>query len=494
MWHVFWLIPVLLCVGTTGSHAQSGGKKRPTTSVKAEQTVSAADAKTGKRVDAFVRKVMKTLQIPGVSLAIVRDGKVIKESAYGLSIVEHVVPVKPETVFLLASITKSFTATAIMMLVEEGKVELDAPISRYLESTPEAWKAITVRHLLTHTAGLKDRFEGLPAADWLLTFTTQRLYEASTKQPLDAQPGEKWQYSDQGYFLLGMIIEKVSGQTYRQFLTQRIFQPLGMTATTTINQSEIIPNLANGYTLVLGKLRHNRRTTEYGMVSHFGIVSSTQDMVKFDAALATEKLLKRSTLKQMWTAAQINGAPVTSPLGSYGFGWFLGEFFGHHIVQHGGSTGTALWRLPDDHLTVIVLTNLEQLAGGDAVGIARSIARMYVPAFVWSTHNPAPDSDAVFTAKFKAELERMATGKPDLSLYTPAFGAHVAQLLPQDLAFYKQIGPLKALLYLGASGSGTARTLYYRADYTQLPLFYTVTLDPDGKIAFLVGEAEELPD
>jgi len=493
MWHLFWLIPVLLCVGGAGSHAQGSGNTWPATSAKADRTVAAADAKTGKRVDILVRKLMKALQIPGVSLAVVRDGKIIKESAYGLSVVEHAVSVKPETVFLLASITKSFTATAIMMLVEEGKIELDAPISRYLDGAPEAWKAITVRHLLTHTAGLKDRFEGLPAADWLLTFTKQRLYEASVKQPLDAQPGEKWQYSDQGYFLLGMILEKVSGESYRQFLTRRIFQPLGMTATTTISQDEIIPNLANGYTLVLGKLRHNRRTTEYGMVSHFGIVSSTQDMVKFDAALSTEKLLKRWTLQQMWTAAQINGAPVSSPLGSYGFGWFLSEFFGHHIVQHGGSTGTALWRLPDDHLTVIVLTNLEQLAGGDAIGIAKSIARMYVPAFVWSTHNPVPDPDAGFTAKLKAELERMAAGDPDVSLYTPAFRASVRLAAQRSSGFYKEIGPLKALHYLGASASGTSRTLYYRADYPQLPLFYTLTLDPTGKIAFLVGEAEELP-
>ncbi len=402
---------------------------------------------------------------------------------------------KPETVFLLASITKSFTATAILMLVEEGKIDLDEKISCYLPDTPEAWSGITVRHLLTHTAGLKDRFEGKTAADWLLNFTTDQMYQAACSQPPDFKPGEKWQYSDQGYFLLGRILEKVSGKTYRQFLKERIFQPLGMTATTTINQAEIIPDLASGYTQVNGTLYHNHRRTDYGLVSHFGIVSSALDMAKFDAALAGDRLLKPATLEQMWTPVKLADGSTPRVMGGYGygFGWFLNDIFGHRIVLHGGSTGTAFWRMPDDHLTVIVLTNLEQLAGGDATSIAKAIATLYVPGISWSAQKPQPDPDPKWSETLKAELMRLAEGNPDVSLYTPEYGPAVRGATQASKAFYASIGPLKTLVFLGSKSEGKGRTLYYRANHREMPLFYTVVRNGEGKIASLVGEPEILP-
>ena len=449
----------------------------------------------GPKIDQFVKQAMAAVHIPGVSLVVIKDGKVIKQGAYGLANIDLNVAVKPETVFLLASITKVFTATGIMMLVEDGKVNLDEKISRYLPDTPEAWKAITVRHLLTHTAGLKDRFEGRSVGEWLLNFTTEQMYDSARKQPLDFKPGERWQYSDQGFFLLGMIIEKVTGKTYRQFLQERILRPCGMTATTTISQTEIIPNLASGYTQLNGTLYHNHRRTDYGLVSHFGVVTNVIDMAKFDAALNGGRLLKPATIAQMCAAATLeNGSKVrVSGLTSYGFGWFLSDFFGHHIVQHGGSTGTAYYRVPSDGLSIIVLTNLEQAAGGDATGMAKAISAMVLPALSWSAQKPRPDPDPKFSQVLKAELERIADAKPDVSLYTPEFARIVTASVPSSKGFYTSIGQLKALSYLGGQTEGANHILFYRADHPGAQLFYTVILTDDGKIASLTGEPETQP-
>lgn len=465
--------------------AQASGKKANKTSVKAKTQ----DDKLSAQVDTYMAEVMKGLRIPGASIAIVREGKVIKARGYGLANVEHKVAAKPETVYLLASITKSFTATAITMLVEEGKIGLDDRISKYLDDTPDSWKEITVRHLLTHTAGLKDRFEGRTAQDWLLTFTTPVMYKAARETPVDFTPGTNWQYSDQGYFLLGMIIEKVSGKSYRAFLAERIFTPLGMTRTTTIRLAEIIPDMASGYTLVGTTLYHNNRRTDYGVVSHFGIISTVLDLAKWDAALYGEKLLKQSTLAQMWTPAPLkDGTVPRSTLGSYGLGWFLDDFFGHRIVEHAGSTGTCIRRLPDDKTTVIVLTNLEALAGGDAPSMARQIARMYVPALTWVAVKPKPDPDPKQSQALREEILRVAEGKPDISLYTPIYGPAVKTATQSSVRFYKSIGPLKTFTYLGSKPNGVGRIFYYRADYRGMTLFYTVSLTKEGKIDSLSGE------
>jgi len=211
-------------------------------------------------LDHYIKREMENRQIPGLALAVLREGRVIKMTGYGLASVELNVPATPKTVFDLASITKPFTATAIMLLVEEGKIGLDEKINKYLPNAPVAWKGITVRHLLTHTAGLKDgfwpEFWGYP----LIHYPTPRLFEAASEFPVDFGPGERWQYSDQGYFLLGMIIETVGGDRYEEFLRERVFGPLGMSATVVLGQDPwaIVENRASTYTVREGKLARFR--------------------------------------------------------------------------------------------------------------------------------------------------------------------------------------------------------------------------------------------
>lgn len=284
-------------------------------------------------VDDYVRAEMKRRMIPGLALVVIRDGEVIKMKGYGFANLEHDVPVTPDTVFELASVTKQFTAAAVMTLVEEGKIKLEDPIAQYLSNSPEHWKDITVRHLLTHTAGLpnlENGFQALRKGGARLNYTTAVLFNAAKNDTMSFAPGERWQYSDVGYFLLGMIIEKASGQRYRIFLADRFFKPLGMTSTSVLDQWSILKNRAAGYTLRNGEIVNIRRVAQVELPSHYGIFSNVQDFVKWDNSLATGKVLKLSSLEQMWTSVKLNDGG-TFP---YGFGWQFDERRGQGDFAH----------------------------------------------------------------------------------------------------------------------------------------------------------------
>jgi D-alanyl-D-alanine carboxypeptidase len=290
---------------------------------------------------------------------------------------EHDAPVTPDTVFELASVTKQFTATAIMLLVEKGKVKLDAPIFQYLQGSPSKWKGITVRHLLTHTGGMAALREGFASLSDQTSYTTAEMFESATKDPMSFKPGERHQYSDVGYFLLGMIIEKASGQRYKDFLAEQFFKPLGMTSTTVDDQWAILKHRAAGYTLRNGQLINIRRIEQVELPSHYGVFSTVRDLVKWESALASGKVVNESSLAAMWTPAKLNDG-TSYP---YGFGWEFENAHGHRVITHSGMTGTEYTRFPDDKLTVIVLTNLGYRFDGDEVnswGLTQEIAMRYL--------------------------------------------------------------------------------------------------------------------
>jgi CubicO group peptidase (beta-lactamase class C family) len=325
-------------------------------------------------IDTFVAQEMQKEQIPGLALTIIKDGQIVKAKGYGYSNLEHQVPVKPETIFQSGSIGKQFTATAIMLLVEDGKINLDDPISKYLSNTPAAWKNITVRKLLSHTSGLGDYPEDF---DYRKDYTEKQLYEILKTQPLLFQPGEKWDYSNLGYMLLGILIHEVSGKFYGDFLQERVFQPLGMSTTRIISEADIIPNRAAGYVLVNGQIKNQDwvsptlNTTADGAL-YFTIL----DLAKWDAALYTEKILKKSSLDQMWTPVKLNDGS-TYP---YGFGWKVDEIAGHRVIEHGGTWQGFhgyIARYVDNKLTVVVLNNQPESKNAF---IAHTIAGLYDPA------------------------------------------------------------------------------------------------------------------
>ena len=229
---------IFLCIVSGASYSLADDKPRPPG--KAEATAD---------VDAYVQRLMTKRHIPGVSIAVVKDGEVVLAKGYGLANVELGVPATENTVYQLASVTKTFTATAVMMLVQDGKLTLDDKITERLADLPKAWEKVTVRHLLSHTSGIKS-YTSL--RDFGKTvrkdYAPRDLLELVSKEPLEFSPGDKWNYSNTNYFLLGMLIEKESGRKYGEFMAERIFKPLGMTNTRANDLHAIIPGRAQGYT------------------------------------------------------------------------------------------------------------------------------------------------------------------------------------------------------------------------------------------------------
>ncbi|MGA9978301.1 MAG: serine hydrolase domain-containing protein [Candidatus Sulfotelmatobacter sp.] len=326
----------------------------------------------------YVRSEMQKQRIPGLSLLVSKGGEIVRAEGFGFANVELQVPVKPETVFQSGSVGKQFTATAVMMLVEEGKVALDDPLTKYFPDVPTAWKEVTVRELLSHTAGFTDYPEKF---DFRKDWNEDELLKMVEGIPLAYPPGTKWEYSNLGYLTLGILIHRVTGEFYGDFLQQRIFQPLGMQTTRIISEADIVPNRAAGYRLVKGELKNQDwvapmvNTTADGSV-YFSVL----DLAKWDAALYGEKLLKRSTLDLMWTPAKLkDGSPNKGADGSaYGFGWFIGEQKGHRVIGHDGAWQgfqTTINRYVDDRLTVVVLTNLAEAKPWE---IAQHVADLYL--------------------------------------------------------------------------------------------------------------------
>ena len=325
-------------------------------------------------VDEYIHAEMQRQHIPGLALLVSRDGNIVQAQGYGLANVELQVPVKTETIFQSGSVGKQFTATAVMMLVEEGKIGLDDSISKYLKGAPPSWNEVTIRELLSHTGGFTD----YPAKfDFRKDYTEADLLRIVESIPLAFPPGTKWSYSNLGYLTLGILIHRVTGEFYGDFLQERIFQPLGMTTTRIISEADIVPNRAAGYRLVKGELKNQEWVSPtLNTTADGALYFSVLDLAKWDAALYTEKLLKRSSFEQMWTVVKLqNGQPNS---GSYGFGWSILTKNGHRVIDHGGAWQgfkTHISRYLDDKLTVVVLTNLDSADPGK---IADHVASLYL--------------------------------------------------------------------------------------------------------------------
>ncbi len=337
------------------------------------------------QIDEYVRTEMKNRRIPGMALAIVKDGKAVKQQAYGLASVELNVAARSKTVFLLASVTKTFTSAAILLLIEDGKFSLDDSVTKFLQDLPASWAPVTVRHCLSHTSGLPD----IRKEEKLIAYTRMNLLKKLAVMPVQ-KPGEKAVYNQTGYVLLGMIIEKVTGMEFEEFITRRLLRPLEMTSTTYGDARDIVPGRSSMYTILEPSLDRiwalgsedepvvspDRVYAVSYVYPRFqftgaGLNSNIEDMTKWELALASGRVLKSSTLDEVATAFKLNDGEN----GPWGLGWFAGTRNGHRTMEMGGGWATRHLRLPDDDLSVIVLTNLQ---GSDPRSLAMGVAGMYV--------------------------------------------------------------------------------------------------------------------
>ncbi len=326
------------------------------------------------KVDRMVKADMRKHPIPGLALEIIRNGKCIKRAGYGLANLEWRTPVTPQTVFEIGSVTKQFTAVGILLLAQDGKLSLDDKISLHLTNTPEIWKDITLRHLLTHTSGITN-YTLLDGFELTKHLTQAQFIRQVGSHPLDFQPGEKWAYSNSGFSLLGFIIENVSGTNYWEFMRGRIFGPLGMTCTTNRDPRGIILLRAAGYETNKSGQYINRDYDVTDLSGAGAIVSTVGDLAKWNAALDSQKLLNAASEEEMWTPVKLNNGDTHD----YGFGWFLSPLQGHQNIGHSGTTSgfsASIQRFPKDGLAIIVLTNSNE--DGVSTKVAKEIALLYL--------------------------------------------------------------------------------------------------------------------
>lgn len=427
------------------------------------------------RVDQVVNTLMEQQKIPGVSVAVVKDGKPVVVKGYGLANVEHKVPVKPETIFQSASVGKQFAAFAVMLLVEEGKIRLDEKVGTYVDDVPESWSNITVRQLLTHTGGLGDYPENF---DERRDYTEGELIEIFKKLPTEFAPGERWKYSNVGYVTLGHIIRKASGKFYGDYLKEMVFGPLGMETARVISEADIIPNRAAGYRLVKGELKNQEWVAPSLNTSADGSLYVTVlDMIKWDKALRERKLLSENSYKEMWTPVKLNSGRTYG----YGFGWGIGKVNGHGILEHAGSWQgfkSFITRYPDFGLTVIVFGNQQQMNPGR---MAHLIAEEIEPALV---PKPISQADGGDVARICTVYNEIMSGKLDNELFTSQLQAEINGHRKGFLMWLKdRSGTAGQFLLMDQQETEWGREFSIRAVHGSDVFLITAVIDKDGKFS-----------
>jgi CubicO group peptidase (beta-lactamase class C family) len=358
-------------------------------------------------LDAMLGKLYRP-EDPGAAVIAVRDGRTVLRKAYGMADLELGVPLAPEMVFRIGSMTKQFTAVAVLMLAEEGKLATSDPITKFLPDYPTRGNTITVEHLLTHTSGIKS-FTDMPdfRANIRKDYTLAELIDHFKDQPPEFAPGERHQYCNSGYLLLGAIIEKASGVGYEAFLKQRIFDVVGMERTALDSASRVIPGRARGYAK-LGEAWTNADWMSMTQPHAAGaIVSTVDDLAKWDAALYTGRLLRQETLQRAFTPHRLrDGREV-----HYGYGWQPGTWEGFTILQHGGgingfvSSGV---RVPERRVFVAVLSN--RIAAPFPIPIGQRIASHLLDR-PWEPRpiTVAPSALAAYAGQYRGEPSELVT-------------------------------------------------------------------------------------
>jgi len=336
---------------------------------------------------------------PGAAVIVIKDGAVVHKKGYGMADLESRTAISANTVFETASVSKQFTAMAVMMLAERGKLSYSDPLAKYFPELPSYAQQITIRHMLNHTSGLADYTIYWKEGPRLNKDTARHTPEdvlkfLAAQKNLDFAPGEKWRYSNSGYVLLTLIVAKVSGVPFAQFVKENIFTPLGMNDSFVYGEPKTpAPNRAIGYIQNGSGFKRADYNPNNFVIGDGGVHSTVEDMYKWDQALYTEKLVKAATLAEAFTSGTLNDGTKIN----YGFGWGLGKYSGASFISHSGGTDgfvAHIGRFPAQRLTVILLSNFEQLT--PSYSLANKIAGFYL-----DEKSPTPAAIKIDAAKLK---------------------------------------------------------------------------------------------
>lgn len=273
--------------------------------------LSTTPAATADPVDDYVRGVMAAKKLPGASVAILRSGTVVKIQGYGLANIELDTPATPDTIYQSGSLGKQFTAAGILLLAEDGKLALDDRLAKHFPEGPSTWHRITVRHLLTHTSGLKDY--GSDEIDFRRDYSEEDLLKIARSVPLEFEPGTQWSYSNTGYLILGLLTSRLAGKHWSDFQTERIFQPLGMATTRVISERDIVRNRAAGYELDdKGEVKNQEWVApSLNRLADGALYFSVKDLAAWEAALHARRFMKPASFEAWWTPASLGAGSPT---------------------------------------------------------------------------------------------------------------------------------------------------------------------------------------
>jgi CubicO group peptidase (beta-lactamase class C family) len=444
-----------------------------------------ATTHASRSTDDYIQAVLEKNHVPGGAVAVVRDGHLEKLSTYGLADLEAETKSGPDTSFQIASATKVFTGTLVMLLVQEGKLGLDEPLSKYLPDAPEAWKGLTVRHLAAHTSGVKSGLQEGSAEQTRSEASVAERYEAARKEPLAYAPGERSEYGLTDFVVLTHVLEKVTGQGFEELLRSRLFEPLGFTCTRfeharqqgAVRIADVIPRRATTYRYADGAQRRAWFLYPPHTYSAGGAFSCVKDLVRWAVAMDQGTLLSPESQQTAATAFKLNDGRE----GGFGVAFTHGKLRGLKMFGHSGGGALAdVLRVPEKKLTVIVLTN----AQGLQPMLAPTIASLYLPPLPELEAPGIPDAEPALTAVHRGAMEGVFNGTLEAAAFAPSaqqellpilqgFGTPGNALLP----------PLRRMTLLEDQKDADTRKRVYRAVYGEdVTLKWTFRLDAAGKI------------
>ncbi len=430
-------------------------------------------------IDQFVKQEMDQQRIPGLSLAVTINNELIFTRGYGMANVELRAPALAESVYEVASITKQFTAVAILLLTQDHKLTLDDTLAHLLPGGPDTWNHITVRHLLTHTSGIPDFDDGRDF-DLRRDYSEDELVHLAGTLPLKFPTGSRWSYSNTGYVLLGIVVHRLSGKPYADFLRERIFSRLHMANTRVNSEGDIIPFRADGYRLEDGELK-NQEFLSAGLrgTGDGGMVSTVVDMARWDAALQSGALLPPEVWQQVFTPVALNSGK-TFP---YGFGWFIREQAGHPYYEHSGNLqgyASHFLRFPRARVSVVVLANLSQ---ADPWKIAHGVASLIRPDLQPPADGPIDDHEPGAAQRFREVLGGLRDGKLKEDAFTDdGRNAFNEDALRADQETFSKLPPFGDFTLIGRVEVGDDVEYRYWVQVGPQRWLLEAALDGEGRI------------
>jgi N-acyl-D-amino-acid deacylase len=429
------------------------------------------------RIEGFVRDEMRRQRIPGVAIGVVHKGQVIARG-YGYANLEHLVPVTDETIFQSGSLGKMFAAATVMALVEDGKLALGDPITKFFPNAPDSWKAITVQHLLTHTSGIPDYTTS--TFDYRKDYTEDQLAGLAFQQKLEFPPGSRWNYSNTGYALLGFIVHRVTGQFYGDVMAERIFKPLGMTTARVISEADIVSNRAAGYQLVAGEIKNQEWVApKLNTTADGSLYWSVRDLLAWDSAVRRRAILSPESWGHILSPVRLTSGKSFP----YGFGWALDERDHHPLQQHGGAWQgfrTQYSRFLGDDLSIIVLANL---AEADPSRFVDGIAALVNPALGVPPLTPIHDTEPRVAERLRHLLDAARAG----TLSRAEFAYVRAGFFPDTANAYKaeleKLGQPSRIQLLERRELGDDRIYLYQLTFAGGTRYARLGLAPDDRIS-----------